>query len=60
MRNLETNMLFGRPQIRHSQVTLLVKNTPSKAGDVRDTGLIPGLGDSLEKGMATTPVFLPG
>ena len=53
-------MLFGRPQIRHSQVTLLVKNMPSKAGDVRDMGLIPGMGDSLEKGMATTPVFLPG
>ena len=38
----------------------MVKNTPTKAGDVRDTGLIPGLGGSLEKGMATTPVFVPG
>ena len=41
-------MLFGQPQIRHSQVTLMVKKTPTKAGDVRDMGLIPGLGDSLQ------------
>ena len=36
-----------------SQVALVVKNQPANAGDVRDTGLIPGLGRSLEKGMAT-------
>ena len=28
--------------------------------NVGDLGSIPGLGRSLEKGMATTPVFLPG
>ena len=33
------------------------KNLPAKAGDA---GLIAGLEDSLEKEMATTPVFLPG
>ena len=30
-----------------SQVVLVVKNPPAKAGDVRDRGLIPGLGRSL-------------
>ena len=29
-----------------SQVVLVVKNPPANAGDVRDTGLIPGLGKS--------------
>ena len=29
-----------------SQVVLVVKNLPAKAGDVRDAGLIPGLGRS--------------
>ena len=36
-----------------SQVVLVVKNLPVNAGDVRDRGLIPGLGDPLEEGMAT-------
>ena len=36
-----------------SQVSLVVKNPPANAGDVRDTGLIPGLGRSLEEGMTT-------
>ena len=35
------------------QVVLVVKNPPANAGDVRDVGLIPGLGRSLEEGMAT-------
>ena len=29
-----------------SEVALVVKNLPASAGDVRDTGLIPGLGRS--------------
>ena len=29
-----------------SQVVLVVKITPANTGDVRDTGLIPGLGSS--------------
>ena len=29
-----------------SQVALVVKNLPSNAGDIRDTGLLPGLGRS--------------
>ena len=36
-----------------------VKNSPAKAGDVRDMGLIPGLGGSSGGGQPT-PVFLSG
>ena len=34
------------------QVVLVVKNLPANAGDVRDMGLIPGSGRSLEVDMA--------
>ena len=43
-----------------SQVVLVIKNLAANAGDIRDVGLIPGSKDSLEEGMATSPVFLPG
>ena len=33
-----------------SQVVLVAKNNRAKAGDVRDSGLIPGLGRSPEEG----------
>ena len=36
-----------------SQVALVVKNPPVNAGDVRDVGLIPGLGRSPGEGSAT-------
>ena len=36
-----------------SQVTLMVKNLPAKAGDERDAGSIPGLGRSPGGGHAT-------
>ena len=36
-----------------SQVALAIKNLADNAGDVRDTGLIPGWRRSLEGGMAT-------
>ena len=36
-----------------SQVALVVKNPPANAGDIRDLGLIPGLGKLLEEGIAT-------
>ena len=43
-----------------SQVALVVKNPPANAGDVRDTGLIPGLGNSpWRRKRQPTPVFLP-
>ena len=37
-----------------------VKKLPANAGDIRDIGLIPGWGNSLEEGMQHIPVFLPG
>ena len=40
------------------QLVLVVKNPPANAGDVRDAGSIPGLGKSLEEGMATYPSTL--
>ena len=36
-----------------SQEVLVVKNLPANAGDIRDVGLISGLGRSLEEGKAT-------
>ena len=36
------------------------KEPASSAGDIWDVGLLPGLERSLEKEIATTPVFLPG
>ena len=36
--------------IRASQVSLVVKNPPANAGDIRDTGSIPGLGRSCGGG----------
>ena len=38
----------------------MVKKPPAVAGDIRDTGSIPGVEDPLEKEMATHSVFLPG
>ena len=38
---------------RASQVALVGKNSAASAGDLRDTGSIPGSGRSLEEGMAT-------
>ena len=35
-----------------SQVVLGVKNLCANAGDIRDSGSIPGLGRSLEEGVA--------
>ena len=48
-------------RLRASQVALVVKNPPANAGDVRDTGLIPGSGRSPGGGAwQPTPIFLPG
>ena len=41
-------------------MALVAKNLPASVGDVRDMGLIPGLGGALEEGMEPTPVFSPG
>ena len=48
---------------RVSQLALVAKKLPAKAGDVRDMSSIPESGRSLEEGMAThssPPVFLLG
>ena len=34
----------------HTHTVLVVKNPPANAGDIRDTGLIPGLGRSPGEG----------
>ena len=44
--SLEKDLMFKGA----SQVVLVVKNLPAKAGDVRDLGLIPGSGRSPGKG----------
>ena len=41
-------------------MTLLVKNSPANAGDIRGPGLIPGLGRSPGVGNGNMRVFLPG
>ena len=38
------------PTLCTSQVALVVKNLPANEGDIRDMGLIPVLGRSLEGG----------
>ena len=44
-----------------SQVVLVVKNLPASAGDARDMGLIPEIGEiPWRREWLPTPVFLPG
>ena len=40
-----------------SHVVLVVKNLPANAGDVRDTGSIPGLGRSPGGGHGNPPQY---
>ena len=42
-----------------SQVALVVKNPSANAGDVRDPGLISGLGRSLEESTAVHSSIIP-
>ena len=42
-----------------SQVALVVKNAPANAGDTRDTGSIPWVGNPWRRKWQPTPVFLP-
>ena len=46
-------MGFPGGSIGASQVALVIKNLPTKAGDSRDGGLIPGLGRSAGVGNGT-------
>ena len=50
---------MGLPRWHHgaSQVAPLVKNPPASAGDVRDTGLIPGSGRSPGGGNGNPPQY---
>ena len=44
-------------------MALAIKSPPANAGDIRDSGSIPGLGSSLGGGHGSseyTPVFLSG
>ena len=49
LRGLNNNTDAQVP-LRASQVVLVVKNPPAKAGDLRDAGSIPGLGRSPREG----------
>ena len=53
-KGLQTQLLLPRGIYSHApdlQVEVVLKNPPANAGDIRDEGLIPGLGDPLEEGM---------
>ena len=50
----------GNTKKRTSQVALVIKNASVNAGDIKDVGLIPGLGRSPGEGWQPTPVILPG
>ena len=43
-----------------SQMAQLVKNLPASVEDTRDTGSLPGLGQSPGGGHGTHSIFLPG
>ena len=60
--NKAARSLVGAPYAssKASQAALVVKNPPAKAGDARDTGLIPGLGRSPGEEMATHSSVLAG
>ena len=47
--------------MRASQVVLAIKNSPPSAGDIRDTGSVPGSAKiPWRRAWQPTPVFLPG
>jgi len=48
----EVKKSFPKECVLASLVTLVVKNFPANAGDIRDVGSIPGSGRSLRGGMA--------
>ena len=41
-----THLMIMKMRIQASQVVLVIKNPLANAGDIRDMGLIPGLGKS--------------
>ena len=51
---------FLFPTSLASQLVPVVMNPPAKAGNIRDTGLIPGLGDPWRRKWQSTLAFLHG
>ena len=47
----ENNLVINTDNPGASQVELVVKNPPAKAGDKRDVGSVPGLGRSFGGGL---------
>ena len=47
---LSQTQLSTHVSIKLSQAVLVLKNLPANAGDIRDVGLIPGLGRFPERG----------
>ena len=48
-------------KLRPSQVVLVVKNLPDNAGDIRDMGSNPWVGEiPWRRAWQPTPIFLPG
>ena len=47
------DLTYGQGIKRASQVVLVVRNPPARAGDMRATGSSPGLGEPLEESIAT-------
>ena len=58
-KNTKTKFVFVHTAFG-TLVALVVKNPPANAGDVRDTGSIPGFGRSPAEGNGNPSVFLPG
>ena len=51
--NVNTFFFFFFSLDMASQVVLVAEKLPANEGDLRDMGLIPGSGRSLEEGLAT-------
>ena len=59
--SLNAHLLNDISIIGASQVALVIKNLPANAGDIRDSGWIPGSGRSpWRRKWQPTSVFLPG
>ena len=55
--NLFNNLISPTHLVWASQAALVVKNSPADAGDIRDVGMIPGLGRSPGEGHGNLPQY---
>ena len=55
--NLFNNLISPTHLVWASQVALVVKNPPADAGDIREVGMIPGLGRSPGEGHGNLPQY---